>query len=531
MTVDSQPAQVFDLYVADEDVLARIDLGTLAAGQHTVEGTLTGVNPSSGGNSFYFDFFEEAIETTAVDAQPVRPNETLATDWDTDHSLVLAPERVAWNMDMLGFHGRANHYVGAILFYDLANPDNQYAQGTVTFQGTPVFSQTVHVVIDGTVFSRLTLSTDTNNSIAIAFEFLVNNGSTGVRASVTANVLTIHSRQLGTAGNAITLTASPDSGTFQAIAGGSTLSGGVNGDWITDTTALPRINRAARDWHRAYFGAMKAKGIDVSAALSMELGHADPSLTAGIAQRYPDTAPVLLNTPSIQTNFSPTSIDFWKQAYLELAQMQDEAGAALYLQFGEVQWWYFPNVSGMTFYDDYTKTEFQNEFSRPLHVFTSNDDSLASFPEEASFLPGLIGMFCDSIRTFVKATYPATKFEVLYPHDVNDFNLTRAVNYPDTDWTPSNLEVLKTENFTYTGDRQLDKAVESIQYPFGKGFPRNRSSHLIGVFGAREPWNWERRLAQAEAIESIVLWAFDQFSMIGYHLPMKIGRRRSSFIR
>ena len=392
VTVDSQPTQVFDLYVADEDVLARIELGTLTAGQHTVEATLTGANPSSGGNSFYFDFFEEAIEASSVDAQPSRPNETLATDWDTDHSLVLAPERVVWNIDMLGFHGRANHYVGAILFYELTNPDNQYAQGTVTFQGTPVFSQIVQVVIDGTVFSRLTLSTDTNNSIAKAFEFLINNGSTGVRASAAANVLTIHSRQLGTAGNFITLTASPDSGTFEAIAGGTTLSGGVDGDWVTDTTALPRINRAARDWHRSYFAAMKAKGIDVAAALSMELSHADPSLTAGIAQRYPDGSPVLLNTPSIQTNFSPTSIDFWKQAYLELAQMQDEAGAALYLQFGEVQWWYFPNVSGMTFYDDYTKTEFQKSV-QPSYPRLHEQRRLTrrSFPEEASFLPGLIG--------------------------------------------------------------------------------------------------------------------------------------------
>jgi hypothetical protein len=63
-----------------------------------------------------------------------------------------------------------------------------------------------------------------------------------------------------------------------------------------------------------------------------------------------------------------------------------------------------------------------------------------------------------------------------------------------------------------------------------KGLPRDRSSHLIGVFGASEPWNWERRLAQAEALESVVLWAFDQFCMIGYALPLKEGIRRSLFL-
>ncbi|MDA1312495.1 MAG: hypothetical protein O2968_04080 [Acidobacteria bacterium] len=530
VSVDSGPPQIFDLFVADEDVLARIDLGALAPGQHSVEATLSGANLSSAGNSLYVDFFEESFNTTAVDNQPARPNETLATDWDTDHSLALAPERVAWNLDMLGFVGRANHYVGAILFYELKNPDNVYAQGTVTFQGSPIFSQTVQVIIDGTVFSRLTLSTDTNESITKAFEFLINDGSTGVRASSSGAVLTIHARQLGTEGNGITLSATPDSGAFQAVSSGSTLTGGVDGEWFTDTTALPRLNRAARDWHRAYFAALDSLGIESTLALSMELSHGDPTLTAGIAQRYADTAPVLLNTPSLQTNFSPASLNFWKQAYLELAQLQDEAGVTPYLQFGEVQWWYFPNVSGMTFYDDYTKAEFQNQHSRPLHVFTSNDDSLASFPEEAAFLPGLIGAFTDSILNFVKATYAAAKFEVLYPHDVNDFTLTRVVNFPENDWTAAKLDVLKTENFTYTGNRQLNKSQESIRYPMTKGFPRNRSSHLIGVFGASEPWNWERRLAQAEALESVVLWAFDQFSMIGYALPLKEGLRRSHFL-
>ena len=530
VTVDSQPAQVFDLYIADEDVLSRLDLGVFNAGQHTVEATLTGANAGSANNTFSVDFIEEAVEVTTVDPQPNRPTETLATDWDTDHSLALAPERVAWNLDMLGFRGRANHFVGAILFYELTNSGNQYAQGTVTFQGTPIFSQNVTVVIDGTVINRLTLSTDTNESIAKAFEFLINNGSTGVWASSSGNVLTINARMLGTAGNSVTLSASPSSGPFTALASASTLTGGVDGQWYTDTVALPRINRAARDWHGAYFTALKSRGIDVTAAFSTELSHGDPSSTAGIAQRYPDNSPVLVNTPAVQTNFSPTSLNFWKQAYLEMAELQDDALITPYLQFGEVQWWYFPSAAGMTFYDDYTTAEFQSQFSRPMHVFTSNDDDPSAFPDEAGFLPSLIGDFTASIRSFVRGTYPTAKFEVLYPHDVNDHALTRVVNFPDSDWTAANLDVLKTENFTYTGNRQLTKALESIQFPQQKGFPRAESAHLIGVFSPNEPWNWERRLTVAENVESVVLWAFDQFSMIGYRLPLRRGVRRSRFV-
>jgi len=531
VNVDGGPAVDFDLFVPEEDFLIRLDLGVFGAGQHTVQAVLTGANDASGGNSFYFDFVEAAVEVDTVSGQAVRDRETLATDWDTDHSLALAPERVAWNLDMLGFKGRPNHFVGSILFYELENVGNVFASGTVTFEGTPEFSQVVEVVIDGTVFSRVTLSTDTKETIARAFEFLVNDGSTGVRASSSGNVLTIHSRLLGSAGNSITLSASPISGSFEASASGETLTGGTDGVWYTDTAANPRINRAARDWHRSYFQALVSYGMaDAAAAFSMELSHGNPSAAAGLAQRYPDGEPVIVSTPAVQTNFSPASLGFWKQAYLEMAAIQSDAGMTPYLQFGEVQWWYFPNAAGMTFYDDYTKSEFEAEHGTPLHVFTSNNDPPEGFPEEAAFLKSLIGNFTSAIRSFVRASYPDTRFEVLYPHDVNDFPLTRSVNFPSSDWSPGNIEVLKTENFTYTGNSNLNKALESIKFPFEQGFPRPETAHLIGVFTASVPWDWERRLAKGQDVESVVLWAFDQFSMIGYSLPLFEGLSRSRFL-
>ena len=185
----------------------------------------------------------------------------------------------------------------------------------------------------------------------------------------------------------------------------------------------------------------------------------------------------------------------------------------------------------MTFYDDYTTSTFQSTYGRPMHVFLSNDESIAGFKDEVAHLSGLIGDYTAAIRDFVLGTYPSTRFEVLYPHDVNDFSVTRAVNYPDGDWTPENLEILKTENFLYTGDRRMNKSVDSIDYPLTKGFPRSRSAHLIGVIYASEPWMMERRLARKAGIESIVYWAFDQFSMVGYPLPLSDGLRRSRYFR
>ena len=259
-----------------------------------------------------------AVPAATVDQQPEQPNETLATDWDTDHSLALAPERVAWNMKRLGFTGRANHYTGALLFYELHNPANVYATGTVTFEGAAVFGQVVQITISGTVYSRLTLITDTLESVAKAFEYLINNGSTGVWAQAAGTVLTIQARAMGAAGNSLTLAATPATGTMRAVASGSTLSGGVTGEWRTDLAAAPRLNRAARDWHLSYFTALQSQGISqAAAAFSAEIKHGDPSVAAGIAQRYPDGQPVLVATPALQTNFSPASLAFWKDVRSE----------------------------------------------------------------------------------------------------------------------------------------------------------------------------------------------------------------------
>ncbi len=316
--------------------------------------------------------------------------------------------------------------------------------------------------------------------------------------------------------------------------GVTTFSGGVDGNWYTDLEAMPRLNRAVRDWSQSYFQALKGYGFDATASFSMELGNGDPSVGAGIAQRYPDQTPALLNTPSLQTNFSPTSATFWQQVYLDMATVMNAAGLTPYLQFGEVQWWYFPNVtsisgavSGMAFYDAYTTSTFQTEFGRAMTVITSNTVDPTTIPQEAAFLPGLIGSFTAQIRAFVHATYPNCRFEVLYPPDVNNFPLTQVINYPTSDWTPANLNCLKTECFTYTYDRNLDMCLVSMNSVNSLGFTPSQRSHLVGVSDSSTAWLKEVRLAEGEGFESVVLFALDQMCLIGYSLPLSRGMRRS----
>ena len=210
-----------------------------------------------------------------------------------------------------------------------------------------------------------------------------------------------------------------------------------------------------------------------------------------------------------------------------MATVMSEAGVTPYLQFGEVQWWYFAGPSGMTFYDAYTKAAVQSRCGHPLPVITTEHADPAPFADQSAVLRALIGEFTAAIMAYVRQAFPQTKFEVLYPPDTNDTPLNRAVNFPADDWTPSALACLKTENFTYTGDRNLDKARESISLPEQHGFGPSQSSHLVGIGDTTTPWAKERSLAMAAGVESVVLFALDQFCLVGHELPVPHGIRRA----
>ncbi|HLH00334.1 MAG TPA: hypothetical protein VKX49_28775 [Bryobacteraceae bacterium] len=532
VSIDGQAPLIANLDVAGEDVLMRLPLGELASGSHSVTATHAGAE----GTYFYFDFVEIVIPTTDLPVERVEKALALATDWDTEHSLALAPERTAWLINSLGFQGRANHYAGALWFYELTNPENQYASGTITFTGAPDPNLITEVIIGRTdqppstqnVIGHLNLIGDTTATLATAFALELNRGYTAIRAEAIGNQLIIYSRSLGSDGNAITISTSPNTSNLTIQTSGATLSGGTDGAWITDLEATPRLNRAARDWSLSFFRALQGYGIDVVASFSMELGNADPSADAGIVQRYPSQAACHLTTPSWQTNFSPASIAFWQQVYSDMAGILSSAGLTPYLQFGEVQWWYFPDDgSGMPFYDAYTTSAFQTQYGRSMAVITANTVDPATIPDEASFLPGLIGTFTTQIVNYVRSAHPNCRFEVLYPTDVNNTPLNQVINYPRNAWTSATLNCLKTESFTYTDQRNLNLARSSMQTGGAFGFLPAERSHLVGVGDSSTAWLKEARMAQGYGFESVVLFALDQLCLIGYDLPLSRGMRRS----
>jgi hypothetical protein len=342
---------------------------------------------------------------------------------------------------------------------------------------------------------------------------------------------------LGSAGSALTLTtASSDPSEWTVTPSGAELAGGMDGTWLTDLTASPRLNRAARDWTTSFFTALNGYGIDGTASLSMEIGNGDSSVGAGIAQRGPLGDAVLLPTPSLMTNFSPTSLAFWQEAYAEIAAIQASAGLTPFLQFGEVQWWYFPtnglpaggglvDYHGMPFYDAWTQSQFLAAYGSAMATITTNTVNPASYPNEVAFLPGLIGNFTNAVIAYVRGSQPACRFEVLYPVDVNQTTFNQPINYPAAAWTPAILNVLKTEGFGFTLGRDLDGAESAIDD--SHGFPPSQRSHLVGIGEATTPWLKEAQSALGKGFESVVLFALDQFCLIGYEVPLPVGLRRS----
>src|ERR1019366_6898441 len=130
---------------------------------------------------------------------------------------------------------------------------------------------------------------------------LINEGSTGVWSRANDGVLTITARAMGSTGNGLTLSVDVGGSTALQTQTSGALAGGVDGNWLTDLTVTPRINRAARDWSQSFYTALRSYGIEVTASFSTELGNGDPSAAAGVAQCYPDGSPCRVNTPALQT--------------------------------------------------------------------------------------------------------------------------------------------------------------------------------------------------------------------------------------
>src|SRR5262249_18431319 len=76
-------------------------------------------------------------------------------------------------------------------------------------------------------------------------------------------------------------------------------------------------------------------------------------------------------------------------------------------------------------------------------------------------------------------------------------------------------------------NRELKKSESTIDFGASLSFPASKRAHLVGIGDATAAWLKEARIAQGRKFESVVLFALDQFCLIGYPLPLAGSSWRS----
>ncbi len=253
-----------------------------------------------------------------------------------------------------------------------------------------------------------------------------------------------------------------------------------------------------------------------------------------MAARYWDGEPVFLPIPSHQMHFGPRVRNYLKQMYKECADEIAAAGLPIVLQFGETQWWYFPNASGMPFYDDETKAAFQARYGRPLHRFLANTDSPNDDIESANFLRDRTWEYCAEVISYVRRFHPSAVFECLWPLDANQGKpapdpafraLNFHVNLPN-EWKTSayGVKYFRSEGFDYDVWQKNARLMrQTLEFPLKLGRPASECMYLAGIYGPPDPpmreayGMWRNR-----GLYSFCFWAFDQFWLNSRALPLEV---------
>lgn len=508
---------------------------SVAAGHHTVVLTLTGnKNTSSQGWYFYFDFLECAVLSDVPDAPETRSDVGMSTDFDTDNTYKLSPQRLIWNFQKLGLVGEIDHYCGVFWWNQRKASGGVYPSATITFSGEWQNQDVIWITIGSGAVGKTVFPTDTSETIAAHFAYFINATLVGVWAEANGAVLTITCRSTGTNWE-YSLSVDTTTAHGTATVAGSITTGAVSPTWVIDPTASQPLNRAIRNWHADYFAALNAAGIAVVVSFSQELVNPpdDPAGGAVWTQRYPDGSPATTDTGfgglfSSMAAFGPAVVNYMASVHAQMAGLMAAAGLAPRLQFGEVLWWYIVGASGMGFYDADTTAAAQASLGRALHTFlTANDDPSINGYADANFLRARLGSYVAAVQAAVLAQVPSALFEILWPLDVNDptnCRLLHYVNLPPA-WQAragSGFDTFLCEGFQYGGiDFNLDEAQTCAGYPFTVlSWDRAHCRYLGGWYSAAWPWAREFQAAQRTAVPLIKFWAYDHLCLFGWPLPL-----------
>jgi hypothetical protein len=261
----------------------------------------------------------------------------VATDWDTQHGINVPPARLLWGIQKLGLVGEIDHYAG-VFWWGQHSASQTYGSVTLTFSGSPVFSQYTSLTLGGSTLTHQNLIGDTAESIAKCFELLVNQGSTAFWAQTSGAQLTLTERSAGPYYD-IAVAADTNGTQFTVSIGAQSYSQPWN--FVLDSSITPVLNRAARDWHADFFAVLQAAGLAVTVSFSQELVRPPDAWV----QRFADGSAVSTATGYSDLNSSQIAWgtpvqNYMAAVYIAMGTLMQTAGLPVRLQFGEVGWWF-----------------------------------------------------------------------------------------------------------------------------------------------------------------------------------------------
>ena len=296
VSLDGDATTELDTFFAVEPphVTVRRVRTAVPAGQHTVTLTVAGRGaPGSVGQVFYLDHLE-AVVAGDVDDPPERyARLSAATDYDTDATYKLPPQRLLFQLQRLGYLGTLNHFVGNFFHYERRKRAGTGKRGKVQVEFGGIWrpNEAVILRIGGVPVGKTIFPGEGPAEIVEHLAFFINTTFVGVFAEVAGETLVIKNRA-----NLYEFSFEVDEAGTSSVDGTATASGslakGSEGIWEIDDSSNYALNYAAREWHRDLFEELEAAGIAATAAYNLEGYNPPDSDSAAWAARFYDGRPV-----------------------------------------------------------------------------------------------------------------------------------------------------------------------------------------------------------------------------------------------
>jgi hypothetical protein len=311
------------------------------------------------------------------------------------------------------------------------------------------------------------------------------------------------------------------------------------------------LNRGAQEWHKDFFAGCAARNRELVVAGSMELVNPPE----GFSAMHPDGDPVATavgfgdDLKSSHCAFIEPVRKYQTAVFTDVARWMAQAGLVPTIQCGEYVWWFISNRTsgnpdgGMGYYHPEILAAAQSALGRPLHRFEETmDDPLVNNGADAIFLRNRLRDYVSVMRTEVRSAVPGTRFELLFPFDVNyptkegvnkvGGRLNRFVNLP-VEWeskSTSGFDFFKTEALDFGAwCRNLDLSRAAMEFPLKNlSWPLDSVRHLVPIFRYGYAWEKEIDIAIGAGIGVINMWAFDHVCIFGLPpTPNATGRSMS----